>query len=173
MVGASIREDEGNYMKAYIAGPMHDYMDKQEYRIKIREVLNKLGIEYVDPLELDLELIGKKETKRLAAIGKYSKVTEQDKIEIRKDIMERDLKVIDDCDLMIAYTPFPSWGTAMEIFYNSYVNCKLTIVITNDLNSWLVALSDICIKSIDELEDVLKRVLQAYKDGTLQELVGT
>jgi hypothetical protein len=143
-------------MKVYIAGPMAGYMDKQDYREKIKEILNKLSIPYVCPMEMDYDSLGEDETNRLAEIGETGTFTEKDKEAILEKIVKRDIKAINECNLMIAYAPVPSWGTGMEMFYHSYVRNMPLIVMNGIPASWLIAICDKFITTYEELEAVLK-----------------
>jgi len=47
-----------------------------------------------------------------------------------KEIVERNLEEIRNCDVLIAVLPYPSVGIIMEIFYSGYVLQKPTLVLT-------------------------------------------
>lgn len=146
-------------MKVYIAGPMAGQMDQQNYRKKIKKILRKYNIEYVCPLDLDMEDLGKEETDRIADVGNGKiKYTSED-INIIKNMIDRDLKAIDQCNLMIVYTPFPSYGTDMETFYHSQINDRPTIVFSKNPKSWMLGLGDYFVSTYVELEQVVKKLL--------------
>ena len=144
-------------MKVYIAGPMAGNMEHQDYRDKIKKILRHLNIEYICPLELDMKDLGEEETNRIAEVGK--KHTDGD-VSIIKEMIERDLAAIDKCNVMIVYTPFPSYGTDMEAFYHSYINKRITIVFSENPKSWMLGLGDFFVSSYAELERVITKCLE-------------
>lgn len=76
------------------------------------------------------------------------------------DFIERDLKDIEKCDVLIAYLPKLSAGTCMELFY-AKMKGKKTICICKLKNPspWITAHSDITIKSISALEEALNKIM--------------
>lgn len=152
-------------MKVYIAGPIAGRINNQRYRKKIKEILNRLGIEYFCPLERDLIDYGKKETERFSDLGNSDKIkfTSEDR-EIIRNIVDKDIAQINECNVMIAYSPEPSYGTDMEIFYHSYVNKRVTIIFSKDPRSWLIGLGDYFVHTYKDLEDILKECLDIEKE---------
>jgi len=74
------------------------------------------------------------------------------------DFIRRDLEDIEKCDVLVAYFPRLSAGTCMELFY-AKIKSKKTICICQIENPspWIIVHSDVILKKIEELEDVLKR----------------
>jgi hypothetical protein len=149
-------------MKVYISGPIAGRINNQGYRRRIKEILDRLGIEYICPFEDDIKDYGKKETKRLSTLGNGIKITQEDRDRIRK-MIDRDLGQIDECNVMIAYWPGPSPGTDMEILYQSYIRNRVTIIFSKNPYSWVVGLGDYFVHTYKDLEDVLKECLNIEK----------
>ena len=75
------------------------------------------------------------------------------------DFIQRDLDDADRCDLMVVYLPVLSAGACMEMFYAKRQGKKIIVVSEIDcLSPWIIAHSDIVVKSFDHLEDALKKV---------------
>ena len=74
-----------------------------------------------------------------------------------KSIVERDLRDIDGCDVLVAYLPILSAGVCMELFYAKRAG-KTTIVICELKNPspWIVAHSDRFFRSIEEFKAFLR-----------------
>lgn len=146
-------------MKVYIAGPMAGNMDQQGYRDKIKKILKKYDVEYICPLDLDMKDLGEEETDRIAEVGNGRVKHTGEDINIIKVMIDRDLAAIDQCNLMIVYTPFPSYGTDMEAFYHSRINNKPTIVFSKTPKSWMLGLGDYFVSNYAELERVIRNLL--------------
>jgi len=153
-------------MKVYIAGPMAGHMGEQDYRDKIKKILRKFKIEYICPLELDMIDIGEAETNRISEVGNGRiKHTDKDILMV-KEMIARDRKAIDECSLMIVYTPHPSYGTDMEAFYHSEINNRPTIIFSKTPKSWMLGIGDYFVSNYVELEKVLKSMLTTV-DGVI------
>ena len=103
---------------AYLAGPIDNCTDEEctGWRIKLAEDLAALGIEVRDP------------THQMASkIGNVEKIVRGDK----QSILES--------DIVIAYTPFPSVGTSMEILFAYERNRKVYVVTEREnLSPWII-----------------------------------
>ena len=131
------------WMIAYLAGPIDNctYEECTGWRIKLAEELATIGIEVRDP------------THRMASkIGNIPLIVEGDKREIDKS------------DIVIAYTPFPSVGTSMEIMY-TYLQGKPIYVVSDpgdgglrqdELSPWIIYHATRIFRTFDELLDGLK-----------------
>ena len=131
--------------KAFISGPIQGMETAQSYRDVIRQICIRCGYESVDPWQRE----------KIIYTG-----TEHDwwmKVPTA-DFIRRDLKDIEKCDVLIAYLPRLSAGTCMELFY-AKLKGKKTVCICQIENPspWIIVHSDIILKSIEELEGVLKR----------------
>lgn len=153
------RELDGDKMKVYIAGPMAGQMDHQGYRKKIKKILRKYEVDYICPLDLDMTDLGKEESERISEVGNGTVKHTPSDITIVKDMIDRDLAAIDQCNLMIVYTPYPSYGTDMETFYHSRVNNRPTIVFSKTPKSWMLGLGDYFVSTYVELEQVIRKLL--------------
>ena len=147
-------------MKVYLAGPMAGNMDEQDYRRKIKKILKKLDIEYICPMELDFAELGKEETDRIAEVGNGHNGHTDEDIAIIKKMIKRDKEAIDECNVMIAYVPFASHGTDMEIFYNSDVLNQITIIFSKSPKSWVLGMGDYFVNSYSGLERLLVDLLK-------------
>jgi nucleoside 2-deoxyribosyltransferase len=150
------------YMKVYIAGPIAGRVNNQGYRKRIKKILNKLEIEYICPFEHDIKDYGKKETERLSSLNNGMEITQEDRDRVKK-IIDRDLAHIDECNVLIAYWPESSPGTDNEIFYQSRIKNRVTIIFSKNPYSWVVGLGDYFVHTYKDLEDVLKECLDIEK----------
>ena len=126
--------------RAYIAGPVQGLEDRQEYRVSLAEILRRYGFEVVDPLA--------RERKFYAGMGKDEAVK----------LSKRDLLDVGYCELVVAYLPKVSAGTAIEL-YHAKTRGRTTVLICGDtsgLSPWFKAYSDEIFSSIDAFEDALK-----------------
>lgn len=78
-------------MRVYLSHPKK----RQEYGLKLEEELFKMGFDVKNPF---------KESKRR-------------RLKTNKAVVENDLQLIRNSDVVVAYLPFDSSGTAMEIFF--------------------------------------------------------
>jgi len=131
--------------KAFISGPIQGIETRQSYRNVIRQICIRCGYEPLDPWQ------------REKVIYKGTKPDWWMKVPAT-DFIKRDLEDIEKCDILIAYLPRLSAGTCMELFY-AKLKGKKTICICQIENPspWIMFHSDIILKSIEELGDVLKR----------------
>jgi nucleoside 2-deoxyribosyltransferase len=131
--------------KAFISGPIQGIETEQFYRDVIREICICCGYEPVDPWQREKIIYKGVEP------GWWMKVPSA-------DFIKRDLEDIEKCDILIAYLPRLSAGTCMELFY-AKIKGKKTICICQIENPspWIIVHSDIILKRIDELENILKQ----------------
>jgi nucleoside 2-deoxyribosyltransferase len=131
--------------KVFISGPIQGMETEQSYRDVIREICVRCGYESVDPWEREKIMYRGMEP------GWWSRVP-------AADFIRRDLEGIEKCDVLVAYFARLSAGTCMELFY-AKLKGKKTICICQIENPspWIIVHSDVILKKIEELEDVLKR----------------
>ena len=79
-------------MKVFVAGPIHGFEDKQDYRRVIAQLLRKFGYEPVDPWEREREIYQRSSKDR--SWWRRAKPEE---------FVRRDLEDIERCDALIAY----------------------------------------------------------------------
>lgn len=74
-------------------------------------------------------------------------------------VVKRDKVAIAQSDIILAYCPVPSWGTAMEIMYAHELD-KWIIVVCDDEppSPWLVAHADAIVPSFDLAYDEIDKV---------------
>jgi len=130
--------------KAFISGPIQGMEKEQAYRYVIRQICIRCGYEPVDPWQREKVIY---------------KGTEPDwwiKVPAA-DFIRRDLEDIEKCDVSIAYLPRLSAGTCMELFY-AKLKGKKTVCICpiENPSPWIIVHSDMILKSIEELEGLLK-----------------
>lgn len=132
--------------KVFISGPIQGMETEQNYRNAIREICIRCGYEVLDPWEREKIIYKGSE------FGWWKKVP-------TKDFIQRDLEDIEKCDILVAFFPRLSAGTCMELFY-AKLKHKRTICICaiNDPSPWIIAHSDIILKSIDELEETMRKI---------------
>ena len=131
--------------KAFISGPIQGMENDQEYREKISKICLQSGYEPIDPW------LREKAIYRGDQNCWWTKVP-------AADFVERDLADIERCDVLIAYLPKLSAGTCMELFYAKLKGKKVIVVSEMDcLSPWIVVHCDMILRSIEELEDALKR----------------
>ncbi|MGA2523974.1 MAG: nucleoside 2-deoxyribosyltransferase domain-containing protein [Candidatus Bathyarchaeia archaeon] len=130
--------------KVFIAGPILGMESRQEYRLRITDVLVKAGFEVIDPWN------------REKILYKGDERCWWDKVPTF-DFIQRDLDDADRCDLMIVYLPILSAGACMEMFYAKRKGKKVIVISEiNCLSPWIIAHSDKVIRDFDQLEDSLK-----------------
>ena len=119
---------------------------QQEYRQTVTDILIRLGLEVIDPWL------------REKVLYKGDEHCWWDKIPTF-DFIQRYLDDADRCDIMVVYLPILSAGACMELFYAKRKGKKIIVVSEIEcLSPWIIAHSDIVLKSFDQLEDELKKI---------------
>jgi len=134
-------------IRVFLAGPIHGFEDRQDYRVVLTDMLEKAGCEVLNPWQREkLIYRGDFETSRLKAL------------------VERDLRDIDKCDVFLAYMPTLSAGVCMELFYAKRSG-KKTVAICEFENPspWIVVHVDYMFKSIEEFQKSLKHIITQWK----------
>lgn len=131
--------------KVFISGPIQGMERDQSYRDRIAGILLDHGYEPIDSWKREkvvYSTTGKEWWKNVPPTG----------------LIWRDLEDIDRCDMLVAYLPKLSAGTCMELFY-AKTRGKTTVVICKLENPspWIIAHSDILLKSMNEFNDFLKK----------------
>ncbi|MEM4469012.1 MAG: nucleoside 2-deoxyribosyltransferase [Candidatus Nezhaarchaeales archaeon] len=140
-------------VKVFISGPIQGMEDKQEYRKEIRRIVETRGCEVIDPWEREKVIYR-------ATEGEWWRNVPP------KDFIERDLKDVERCDVLVAYLPRLSAGACMELFYAKLKGKKVISIIEFDNPSpWITLHSDVVLKSLKEFENYVKK-------GGLEELLG-
>lgn len=88
---------------------------------------------------------------------------QQPNIKSAKEIIRKDLHLIQDCDIVISYFPDSintqkltgSIGTPMEYFYARYCLNKLVYALTPYIHPWMMALD---VKCEDDIYKLIKRI---------------
>jgi nucleoside 2-deoxyribosyltransferase len=119
----------------YIAHPI-------ETRHKMIEIKERLERNYPVRLVSPFYEIARKEIKILDSLKTKKEICiykQQWTKKIKRDIVELDLKLIDECDGILAYVPYPTIGTSMEIQYAKDKN-KLVYTIAKKYadHPWIV-----------------------------------
>ncbi len=132
-------------LRVFLAGPIHGFEDRQEYRVLLTDILEKAGCEVVNPWQRE-KLI-------------YRGGIEPSKL---KTLVERDLRDIDECDVFLAYMPTLSAGICMELFYAKRSGKKTMVICEIENPSpWIVAHVDYMFKSIEEFKRSLEYVVHS------------
>ena len=130
---------------AFISGPIQGMENEQSYREAIGKICARLGYETVDPW------LREKVIYRGDEWCWWTKVP-------AAGFVERDLRDIERCDVLIAFLPKLSAGTCMELFFAKRQGKRvITISGMDALSPWILVHSDRVLRSIEELEDALKQ----------------
>jgi len=120
----------------------------QEYRRTITKIILNSGFEVIDPWLRERVLYKGDETCWWDKVPTF-------------DFIQRDLDDADRCDIMVVFLPQLSAGACMEMFYAKRKGKKVIVVSEIAcLSPWIIAHSDMVLKSFDELEEVLKKIGQ-------------
>ena len=131
--------------QVFISGSILGREKQQEYRKTITDVCAKLGCEVIDPWKRERVLYNGTEECWWNNVPTF-------------DFVQRDLDDADRCDIMVVYLPRLSAGAFMEMFYAKRKGKKVVVVSEMEcLSPWIVAHSDIIIKSFNQLEEALKK----------------
>ncbi len=132
--------------KVFISGPILGMESNQDYRKTVTGILLRLGFEVIDPWN------------REKVLYKGDERCWWDKVPTF-DFVQRDLDDADRCDIMVVYLPILSAGACMELFYAKRGGKKVIVVSEIEcLSPWIIAHSDMVLKSFSELESGLKRI---------------
>ncbi|RLF11508.1 MAG: hypothetical protein DRJ68_05245 [Thermoprotei archaeon] len=132
-------------MRVFIAGPIQGMEHNQEYRAKIRRILEARGYEVIDPWEREKVLYR-------ATGGEWWRNVPP------RDFIDRDLRDVERSDVLIAYLPRLSAGACMELFYAKLKGRKVVSVIEFENPSpWITMHSDVVLRSLRELEDFVSK----------------
>ena len=132
--------------KAFISGPILGMENNQGYRKQITEILARSGFDVIDPWNREKILYQGDERCWWDKVPTF-------------DFIKRDLEDADRCDIMVVYMPILSAGACMEMFYAKRNGKKIIIVSEIEcLSPWIVAHSDIIVKSFNQLEEVIKKL---------------
>lgn len=132
--------------KVFISGPILGMEENQAYREMIGEICGRLGYEVIDPWQ------------REKILYKGDEKCWWNKVPVF-DFIQRDLEDAERCDVMVVYLPRLSAGACMELFYAKRLGKKVVVVSDMEcLSPWIVAHSDIIVKSFSELEGALRSI---------------
>ena len=135
----------GMKKQVFISGPILGMEKQQEYRQAITDVCAKLGFDVIDPWKRERVLYNGTEECWWNKVPTF-------------DFVQRDLDDADRCDIMVVYLPKLSAGACMELFYAKRKGKKVIVVSEMEcLSPWIVAHSDMIIKSFNQLEEALKK----------------
>jgi nucleoside 2-deoxyribosyltransferase len=128
----------------FVSGPIQGMENNQTYREVITQLCVQLGYEVIDPWLREKIIYRRKEP------CWWNKVPPT-------DFVERDLRDIEKCDILIAYLPKLSAGTCMELFQAKRKGKEVIVVSEMEcVSPWIVVHSDIILRSIEELKGVLE-----------------
>ena len=128
----------------FISGPILGMERNQTYRQTITDIALKLGFGVIDPWNREKVLYKGNEECWWSTYITY-------------DFVQRDLDDADRCDIMVVYLPKLSAGACMELFYAKQKGKKIIVVSDMPcLSPWIIAHSDLIIKSLDQLKGALE-----------------
>ena len=131
--------------KVFISGPILGMENNQGYRKEIGDVCVKIGFDVIDPWNREKVLYKGDEDCWWNKVSTF-------------DFIQRDLDDADRCDIMVVYLPKLSAGACMELFYAKHKGKKIIVVSEMEcLSPWIIAHSDIIVKSLNLLEYALKK----------------
>lgn len=132
--------------KVFISGPILGMENNQGYRKEIGEICVRLGFEVIDPWNREKILYRGDEHCWWDKVPTF-------------DFIQRDLDDADRCDIMVVYLPKLSAGACMELFYAKRKGKKIIVVSEIEcLSPWIIGHSDAVLKSLNQLEDALKKM---------------
>jgi len=132
--------------KVFISGPILGMENNQGYRKEISDVCVKIGFDVIDPWNREKVLYKGNEDCWWNKVSTF-------------DFIQRDLDDADNCDIMVVYLPQLSAGACMELFYAKRKSKKIIVVSEMEcLSPWIIAHSDIILKSFNQLEDAMKKI---------------
>ena len=132
--------------KVFISGPILGMENNQSYRKTITAILTKKGFDVIDPWHREKNLYKGDERCWWDKVPTF-------------DFIQRDLDDADRCDVMVVYLPKLSAGACMEMFYSKRKGKKVIVVSEIEcLSPWIVAHSDLIVKSFSQLEDALEEI---------------
>ena len=133
--------------QVFISGPIIGMEKQQDYRKTITDVVQKIGLQIIDPWKRERVLYNGTEECWWDKVPTF-------------DFVQRDLDDADRCDIMVVHLPILSAGACMEMFYAKRKGKKVIVVSEiKCLSPWIVFHSDMIIKSFNELEGALEKFL--------------
>ena len=130
--------------QVFISGPILGMENNQDYRRTVTDICLKMGFDVIDPWNREKVFYKGDEECWWNTYTTY-------------DFVQRDLSDADRCDIMVVYLPKLSAGACMEMFYAKRKGKKIIVVSEMEcLSPWIIAHSDIIIRSISQLEAALK-----------------
>lgn len=105
-------------INCYFAHPYNKRKSKVKYRIK--KILRARNVNVIDPF------IGEYKILKEHGVKEYY---EDPKYKLAREIWIRDLQKVRECQMLLAWSPEPSLGTAVELFY-AYTQKKFVQIIS-------------------------------------------
>lgn len=139
-------------LKFYICGPISGWVD-QGYRQQIRRLLSRRGHSYFDPYLEETKMMGVR-GRGLAGLDDLRRGTARDR-KTSREIIKRDFEAIRKCDLLVAYLPVPSVGSAMELLYSHLLKMPTVAIVPGQTIGW-AHVADVVLRRIDEFEGLIK-----------------
>ena len=131
--------------KVFISGPIQGMERNQSYRDIVHDICSRCDYEAIDPW------LREKVIYRGSEPNWWRNVPP-------KGFIERDLRDIEKCDVLVAYLPRLSAGTCMELFYAKLKGKRtITVCKIESPSPWIIAHSDVILNRIEDLEDSLRK----------------
>lgn len=102
----------------YFAHPYNKRKSKAKYKIK--QILKERSVNVIDPFIGEYKLLKEHGVKEYYDDPKYK---------LAREIWIRDLQKVRECKMLLAWSPEPSLGTAVELFY-AYTHHKFIQIIS-------------------------------------------
>lgn len=134
----------------YLAGRIANlsYDEAIADRDKMIKALSEVGIKCRTPLRGKQHLVGSKHIRSESFNSRLS----------IQEVIQRDLSDLREVDAVVILTgDDPSWGTAGEFYYCTWVTNKPTLVIANNyVGGWMEHYATRIVSNIEEAVEVLK-----------------
>lgn len=132
----------------YLAGPINSCSDTEckDWRQAAKNTLSSPDVQFLDPMRRDYRGVE-------CTPGISHQIVKGDKTDYRK------------ADIVLAYSPKPSYGTAMEIF-DAFENLHKWVVVVNAdayPSPWLVEHCDYHVPTFEEAFEVVRQIIKEMK----------
>ena len=142
-------KSKGQKLKVFLAGPIHGYEKRQNYRLKIRRLLGDSNISFFDAWE--------EEGRRNSFANRNWQTSAYHRAATR--LREKRLAQIDDSDIIIAYISKESFGTACELSRGNDKGKKIILICPmKNPSPWIISITkpELLFKSMKQVEAAIK-----------------
>lgn len=142
-VKTSVIKNKGIGIKCYFAHPYNKRKSKDKYKIK--KILKERNVDVIDPFIGEFKLL------KEHGVDEYYN---DPKYKLAREIWIRDLQKVRECEMLLAWSPEPSLGTAVELFY-AYTQKKFIQIISakkHPLFAYVLTGGNQLFETIDEFD---------------------